>query len=33
MAIDDKIRDEKLWDDIDREPARISVFLFEKIDK
>ena len=33
MAIDDKIRDEKLWDDIDREPARISVFLFGKIDK
>ena len=33
MTIDDKIRDEKLWDDINREPAKISVFLFGKIDK
>ena len=33
MTIDDKIRDEKLWYDINRETAKISVLLFGKIDK
>ena len=33
MAIDDKIRDEKLQFDIKREAAKISALLSEKIDK
>ena len=33
MTIDDKIRDEKLQYDINREAAKISALLFEKIDK
>ena len=33
MAIDDKIRDEKLQYDINREAAKISALSSEKIDK
>ena len=33
MTIDDKIRNEKLQYDIDREAARISAFSSKKIDK
>ena len=33
MAIDDKIRDEKLKYDINREAAKISALTFGKIDK
>ena len=33
MVIDDKIRDEKLQYDINREPAKISALLSGKIDK
>ena len=33
MTIDDKIKDEKLQYDINREAAKISAFSFEKIDK
>ena len=33
MTTDDKIRDEKLQDDINREATKISVLLSEKIDK
>ena len=33
MAIDDKIRDEKLQYDINREAARISTLLSGKVDK
>ena len=33
MTIDDKIRDEKLQYDINREAARISALLLGKIDK
>ena len=33
IAIDDKIRDEKLQNDIDREAAKISVLSSGKIDK
>ena len=33
MAIDDKIRDEKLQYDINREAAKISALTFGKIDK
>ena len=33
MKSDDKIRDEKLQFDINREPAKISAILFGKIDK
>ena len=33
MAIDDKIRDEKLQNDINREVARISTLSSGKIDK
>ena len=32
MTIDDKIRDEKLQYDINREPAKKSALLFGKID-
>ena len=33
MTIDDKIRDEKLQYDINREAAKISALSFTKIDK
>ena len=33
MAIDDKIRNEKLQYDINREASKISVLLYGKIDK
>ena len=33
MTIDDKIRDEKLQYDINREAAKISALTFGKIDK
>ena len=33
MAIDDKIRDEKLHDDINRETAKKSALSSRKIDK
>ena len=33
MTIDDKIRDEKLQYDINREAAKISILSFGKIDK
>ena len=33
MTIDDKIRDEKLQHDINREPAQILALLSGKIDK
>ena len=33
MAIDDKIRNEKLQYDINKEAAKISAFLHGKIDK
>ena len=33
MTIDDKIRDEKLQCDINREAAKISALTFGKIDK
>ena len=33
MTIDDKIRYEKLWYDIDRETAKISTISWGKIDK
>ena len=33
MAIDDKIRDEKLQYDINRESAKIAALSFGKIDK
>ena len=33
MTIDDKIRDEKLQYDINREAAKISALSYEKVDK
>ena len=33
MTTDDKIRDEKIWYDINREAAKISALLLGKIDK
>ena len=33
MTIDDKIRDEKLQYDVNREAAKISALLYGKIDK
>ena len=33
MTIDDKIRDQKLQNNINREPAKISALLSGKIDK
>ena len=32
MTTDDKIRDEKIWYDINREAAKISALLLGKID-